>query len=624
MEFIGLTDAKHVRRLERMDAVCYEKARREAARGGQVLVFVHSRKETVRTAQRLRDMAVEAAQVDAFVRAGSASSEVLREEAGATGDAALADLLPFGLAVHHAGMARADRALAEDLFADGHVRVLVSTATLAWGVNLPAHTVIIKGTQVYSPARGSWTELSPQDVLQMLGRAGRPQYDTYGEGIIITAHSELRYYLSLMSQQLPIESQLVARLPDALNAEVALGNVRSRGDAAGWLAHTYLFVRMLRSPTVYGVTREMVEEDAALALRRSDLAHAAAVELERCGMVRYDRRGGRLQSTELGRVASHYYITYRSMATYQQHLRASAGDIDILAVFSRSDEFHLLPVRAEERIELARLSERVPIPIRDSAEGSMAKIAVLLQAHVARLKLPGFALAADAVYVTQSAGRIFRALFELSRARGWARAARCALGWCKQVERRMWLAMSPLRQFGRECPQDLLRAVERKPLPWTRYLDLSEAELGELVNSHKAGRLLYRLVHLVPRLEVRAHVQPLTRSLLRFELRITPDFVWNDAVHGAAEQFWITVEDADGERLLHAEMLVVKRAYAGKEHLVEFTCALGEPMPPQYFVAVDSDRWIGSETRLPVSFRNLHLPDRAMPPTELLDMQPLS
>ena len=38
-------------------------------------------------------------------------------------------------------------------------------------------------------------------VFQMFGRAGRPQYDTKGEGIMITNHSELQYYLSLMNQQ---------------------------------------------------------------------------------------------------------------------------------------------------------------------------------------------------------------------------------------------------------------------------------------------------------------------------------------------------------------------------------------------------------------------------------------
>ena len=40
--------------------------------------------------------------------------------------------------------------------------------------------------QIYNPVKGAWTELSPQDVMQMMGRAGRPQYDSFGEGIIIT------------------------------------------------------------------------------------------------------------------------------------------------------------------------------------------------------------------------------------------------------------------------------------------------------------------------------------------------------------------------------------------------------------------------------------------------------
>ena len=66
------------------------------------------------------------------------------KEAESVKSADLRDVLPYGFAIHHAGMTRADRTLVEELFADGHVQVLVSTATLAWGVNLPAHTVIIK------------------------------------------------------------------------------------------------------------------------------------------------------------------------------------------------------------------------------------------------------------------------------------------------------------------------------------------------------------------------------------------------------------------------------------------------------------------------------------------------
>lgn len=128
----------------------------------------------------------------------------------------LKELLPYGFAIHHAGMTREDRTLVEDLFADKHIQVLVSTATLAWGVNLPAHAVIIKGTKVYNPEVclclsltspidcssfvqiSDWIELSGLDVMQMLGRAGRPGYDTKGEGVLITGRTELQYYLSLM------------------------------------------------------------------------------------------------------------------------------------------------------------------------------------------------------------------------------------------------------------------------------------------------------------------------------------------------------------------------------------------------------------------------------------------
>lgn len=73
----------------------------------------------------------------------------------------------------------------------------------------------------------------------MLGRAGRPQYDTKGEGILITSHGELQYYLSLLNQQLPIESQMVSKLPDMLNAEIVLGNVQNAkvGQAVTWSLH---------------------------------------------------------------------------------------------------------------------------------------------------------------------------------------------------------------------------------------------------------------------------------------------------------------------------------------------------------------------------------------------------
>ena len=186
---------------------------------------------------------------------------------------------------------------------------------------------------MYSPEKGSWVELSPQDVLQMLGRAGRPQYDTFGEGIIITSQTEIQYYLSLMNQQLPIESQLISKLADNMNAEVVLGNIRTRDEGVDWLGYTYLFVRMLRSPGLYSVGADY-ENDDALEQKRVDLVHSAAVILERAGLVKYEKKTGRLQSTELGRVASHYYIGHNSMLTYSQHLQPSVTTIELFRIFA--------------------------------------------------------------------------------------------------------------------------------------------------------------------------------------------------------------------------------------------------------------------------------------------------
>ena len=67
---------------------------------------------------------------------------------------------------------------------------MVTTATLAWGVNLPAYAVIVKGTDVYDPKVGT-TNLSVLDVQQIFGRAGRPQFDSEGTAILMTDFSKV-------------------------------------------------------------------------------------------------------------------------------------------------------------------------------------------------------------------------------------------------------------------------------------------------------------------------------------------------------------------------------------------------------------------------------------------------
>lgn len=624
-EFIGITEKKAIKQLKTMNDITYVKVLEHVGTNrNQMIIFVHSRKETSKTAKYIRDKALEMETIGQILRSDAGSREALNSEAEAVNDRELKELLPYGFGIHHAGMSRPDRTSVEDLFNDGLIQVLVCTATLAWGVNLPAHTVIIKGTQVYSPEKGSWVELSPQDVLQMLGRAGRPQYDTYGEGIIITTQTEMQYYLSLLNQQLPIESQLLSRLADNLNAEIVLGNVRSRDEGVEWLGYTYLFVRMLRFPGLYSVGTDY-EDDKCLEQKRVDLIHSAAITLEKSNLVKYDKKSGKLLSTELGRIASHYYITHSSMLTYNHHIQPLTGPIELFRIFALSDEFKYIPVRQDEKLELAKLLNRVPIPVKESIEEPHAKINVLLQAYISRLKLEGLALMADLVYVTQSAGRILRAIFEITLKKGWSSVAKTALELCKMAERRMWPTMTPLRQFP-SCPKEIIQKAERMNVPWASYFDLDPPRMGELLGLSKAGRTVCNLVSKFPRLEVQASVQPMTRSMLRIELTITPNFTWDDEIHGAAENFWVIAEDCDGEEILSHDQLIIRKNFVEtemNEHIVEFTVPISEPIPPNYFVSLISDKWINSETKLEVSFQKLILPEKFPPHTHLLDLQPL-
>ncbi|EMC94943.1 hypothetical protein BAUCODRAFT_72059 [Baudoinia panamericana UAMH 10762] len=624
-EFIGVTDKKAIKQLKTMNEVCYNKVLEQVGQNKQqMLIFVHSRKETAKTAKFIRDKALEMDTIGQILRVDAASREILREESEQVTNADLKDVLPYGFGIHHAGMSRADRTTVEDLFQDGSIQVLVCTATLAWGVNLPAHTVIIKGTQIYSPEKGSWVELSPQDVLQMLGRAGRPQYDTYGEGIIITNQAEMQYYLSLMNQQLPIESQLVSKLADNLNAEIVLGNVRTRDEGVDWLGYTYLFVRMLRSPALYQVGADY-EEDETLEQKRVDLIHSAALVLEKAQLVKYDKKTGRMQSTDLGRIASHYYITHNSMLTYNLHIQPSVTPIELFRVFALSEEFKYIPIRQDEKLELAKLLQRVPIPVKETIDEPHCKINVLLQAYVSRLKLEGLALMADLVYVTQSAGRILRAMFEIALKKGWSGVAKDALDLCKMAEKRMWPTMTPLRQFP-ECSSDIIKKAERIDVPWQSYFDLDPPRMGELLGIPKQGRQVCAMVAKFPRLEIQAQVQPVTRSMLRVELTLTPRFEWDDNLHGRAEGWWILVEDCDGEEILFHDQFLLRKEYATaemNEHLVEFTVPITEPMPPNYFITVVSDRWMHAESKLALSFQKLVLPEKFPPHTQLLELQPL-
>lgn len=89
------------------------------------------------------------------------------------------------------------------------------------------------------------------DVLQMMGRAGRPQFDDSGIAVVLVHDVKKNFYKKFLYEPFPVESSLLEVLPDHLNAEIVAGTVQTKQDALDYLTWTYFFRRLLRNPTYY-------------------------------------------------------------------------------------------------------------------------------------------------------------------------------------------------------------------------------------------------------------------------------------------------------------------------------------------------------------------------------------
>ncbi len=150
--------------------------------GGQVLVFVSSRKSAEAEARRI------ALNLGVEVGEGAPGEDVMMGEVDVEEASSLHRRLVWcmsrGVAFHHAGLSSSQRRLVERAFRSGSVKCVVATPTLAAGINMPARRVIIRDVRRYDPDFGSGY-IPVLEVKQMCGRAGRPGLDPYGEAIIV-------------------------------------------------------------------------------------------------------------------------------------------------------------------------------------------------------------------------------------------------------------------------------------------------------------------------------------------------------------------------------------------------------------------------------------------------------
>ena len=280
---------------------------------GSTLVFVNSRRNAEAAAGRLANVTREALTGEEREQLADVAAEIRDVSDTETSDD-LADAVAKGAAFHHAGLASGHRELVEQAFRDRLLKVVSATPTLAAGVNTPSRRVVVRDWRRYDGTAGGMAPLSVLEVHQMMGRAGRPGLDPYGEAIIpASSHDELdelfeRY---VWADPEPVRSKLAAEpaLRTHVLATVASGFASTRDGLLSFLDNTLYATQ--------------TDDEGRLAAVTDTVLDYLAVN----DFVERDRDDGTegLTATGIGHTVSRLYLDPMSAATIIDGLRGAEG-----------------------------------------------------------------------------------------------------------------------------------------------------------------------------------------------------------------------------------------------------------------------------------------------------------
>ena len=308
-------------------------------------------------------------------------------------DKILNECMQQGIAFHHAGISLEDRTAVEKEFLAGSINILCSTSTLAVGVNLPAYLVIIKGTKSWNSSEIQ--EYSDLDILQMIGRAGRPQFETHGCAVIMTDSKMKQTYENLIHGTDVLESSLHLNLIEHLAAETSLETVYSIETAVNWLRNTFFYVRFGKNPAAYQEVNRYVSFHSVEDSQINQFCQYLLDTLVKVKII--DISNGEYKSTAYGNAMTRHYISFESMKQFinAKKFLSLQGILNLLAT---SEEFSVMRVRHNEKklFKEINLSPLLKYPFLTEKKQSQIidrvsqKVSLLIQYELGGLEFPSY------------------------------------------------------------------------------------------------------------------------------------------------------------------------------------------------------------------------------------------
>ncbi|KAJ4288737.1 ATP-dependent DNA helicase MER3 [Collariella sp. IMI 366227] len=345
------------------------------ARQKPILVFCFTRKSCESTAALLAEFASGRPDGDKSWPVPSQRVPVVSRE--------LQEIVKFGVAFHHAGLDVQDRTAVEQNFLKGQLGVICCTSTLAVGVNLPCHTVVLKGTVGFTDDK--LDEYSDLEVMQMLGRAGRPQFDDSATAIILTRAANKNRYQKMVSGQETLESTLHLNLIEHLNSEVCLGTIHDLTSAKTWLAGTFLSVRLRRNPNYYHLTGT-ITNPSQIDDKLEEICERDITKLQEAELL---TDHSTIRCTEYGRAMSKYMVAFDTMKLLLTIPRA-VGMEGLITILSQASEFKEFRFKPAERALFREINQSplIMYPIREAVAQAHHKVSLMVQAQLGCVQYP--------------------------------------------------------------------------------------------------------------------------------------------------------------------------------------------------------------------------------------------
>ncbi|MEA3369628.1 MAG: DEAD/DEAH box helicase [Candidatus Ratteibacteria bacterium] len=245
--------------LEELPSLVLDTIKEEA----QVLVFVNTRRSTQATAAKIAQAVYPLLNQEEKKSLTALAKKIEGSRTEATKICRkLSEAVQKGAAFHHAGLRPEQRKLIEDAFRKNLIKVISATPTLAAGVNLPARRAVIRDYRRYKAGLGS-CRIAVFEYKQMCGRAGRPQYDDYGEAVLVARsnqESEALFEEFILAEPEPITSKLEneSALRTHLLSSIASGYVRDEKGMMEFLRHTF-FACQKETEDLYYIIDKIME-----------------------------------------------------------------------------------------------------------------------------------------------------------------------------------------------------------------------------------------------------------------------------------------------------------------------------------------------------------------------------